>query len=189
MSASTTMSVLYSFVRGQHGPDRSPDGIRPVTPEEYDALARSGCFVCRIVEGRPLIPGVRIVYEDARVIAFLNQLPSQEGYTIVCPKRHVERYETDLAPDEWAHLLGVVQRIARAVAAATGAVRMYLTSLGSPERNAHLHLHVCPCPPGTPFEAQQFAAMEWKGGQPLQLSEARLDELAGLIRQGLATGG
>src|SRR3954451_10186414 len=123
-----------------------------VTSAQYDALARSACFICRIVEGRPLVPNVRIVYEDDAVIAFLNQFPSQEGYTIVCPKRHVERYETDLSPDEWLYLLGAVQGVARAVSAATGAIRMYLASLGSPERNPHLHLHVCPCPEGTPFD-------------------------------------
>lgn len=154
-----------------------------VTPEEYDRVARSACFVCRIVEGRPTSPGVRIVYEDAQVIAFLNQFPSQEGYTIVCPKRHVERYETELTPDEWLYLLGTVQRIARAVSQATGAIRMYLASLGSPERNPHLHLHVCPCPEGTPFDEQQFAAMQWKDGQYLQLSDERLDELATRIRE------
>ena len=141
--------------------------------------------MCRIVEGRPLFPGVRIVYEDDRVIAFLNQFPSQEGYTIVCPKRHLERYETDLPADEWRHLLDVVQRIARAVSDATGAIRMYLASLGSPERNAHLHLHVCPCPQGTPFDAQQFAAMDPKDGQYLELSDERLDQLADLIRRGM----
>jgi histidine triad (HIT) family protein len=158
-----------------------------VTAEEYDRKARSACAMCRIVDGRPLFPGVRVVYEDDRAIAFLNQFPSQEGYTIVCPKRHAERYETDLSSEEWLHLLDIVQRIARAVSQATGAIRMYLASLGSPERNAHLHVHVCPCPKGTPFEAQQLAAMHRSDGQYLQLSDERLDELADLIRRGMVT--
>ncbi len=70
---------------------------------------------------------------------------------------------------------------------ATGAIRMCLASLGSPERNAHLHLHVCPCPEGTPFDAQQFAAMDQKDGQYLELSDERLDELADLIRRGMTS--
>ncbi|MBI5288356.1 MAG: HIT family protein [Chloroflexi bacterium] len=152
----------------------------------YDRVTRSACFVCRIVEGRPLFPNPRIVYEDDSVIAFLNQFPSQEGYTIVCPKRHDERFEMDLSLEEWAHLQRVVRDLARAVADATGAMRMYIASLGSPERNAHLHIHVCPCPAGTPFEKQQFAAMDLRGGQALlTLSDARLDELAGSIRQAM----
>lgn len=156
-----------------------------VTRAEYDTATRSACFVCRIVEGRPLFANPRIVYEDPQVIAFLNQFPSQEGYTIVCPKRHVERFESDVSPHELAHLQRVVRDIARAVAEATGAIRMYIASLGSPERNAHVHLHVCPCPRGTPFERQQFVAML---GQR-ELSDERLDELAKAIRQNLRVGG
>ena len=72
--------------------------------------------------------------------------------------------------------------MARAVSETTGAIRMYLASLGSPERNPHLHVHVCPCPPGTPFDQQQFAAMTSSGGQYLLLSDERLDELAVTIR-------
>jgi diadenosine tetraphosphate (Ap4A) HIT family hydrolase len=152
----------------------------------YDKVARSACFVCRIVEGRPLFPGPRIVYEDGDVIAFLNQFPTQEGYTIVCPKRHVERFEADVTLHEWMHLQRVVRHVARAVAEVTGAMRMYIASLGSPERNAHVHIHVCPCPPGTPFEEQQFAAMDLRGGQALlTFSDPRLDDLARAIEQAI----
>jgi diadenosine tetraphosphate (Ap4A) HIT family hydrolase len=153
---------------------------------EYDAVARSACFVCRILEDRPLIPNPRIVFEDHQVIAFLNQFPTQEGYTIVCPKRHVERWEAELSEEEWLHLQRITHNVARAVSETTGAVRMYLASLGSPERNAHVHLHVCPCPSGTPFEQQQFAAMEMKDGRYLDLSDERLDEMAAQIRRRLA---
>jgi diadenosine tetraphosphate (Ap4A) HIT family hydrolase len=156
------------------------DGL--ITPEQYDRLARSDCFVCRIVAGNPLVANPHIVYEDDSVIAFLNQFPSQEAYTLVCPKRHAERYETELSPDEWSHLQAVVQRVSRAVSAATHAIRMYVASLGSPERNAHLHIHVCPCPPGTPFRQQQFAAMELKEGRYLNLPDERMRDIAAGIR-------
>jgi len=159
-----------------------------VTPEEYDRVARSGCFVCRIVEGKPLVVNPYIVYEDEQVIAFLNQFPPQEGYTIVCPKRHVERFESDLSTEEWLHLQTVVQKVAFAVSETTNAIRMYIASLGSPERNAHLHIHVCPCPPNTAFEAQQFEAMQVKNGEYLEISETRLEELASQIRAKLGTG-
>jgi diadenosine tetraphosphate (Ap4A) HIT family hydrolase len=121
------------------------------------------------------------VYDDAQVIGSLNQFPSQEGYTIVCPKRHAERFETDLSDQEWSHLQSVARQIAQAVAEATDAIRMYMASLGSPERNPHVHIHVCPCPRGTPFEQQQFVAM--LGHR--ELSDERLDELAESIRQNL----
>ena len=86
-----------------------------ITNAEYDALAPSACFVCRIVEGRPLFPNPWIVFDDDAVIAFIDQRPSQEGHTLVCPKRHAERFESDLSPEEWHHLLEVVQRVAGSV--------------------------------------------------------------------------
>jgi len=159
-----------------------------ITPQEYDRIARSECFVCRIVEGKPLIASPHIVYEDDKVIAFLNQFTPQEGYTIVCPKRHVERLESDLSVEEWLHLQSVVQRVALAVSETTNAIRMYIASLGSPERNAHIHIHVCPCPPNTPFEAQQFEAMKIKNGEYLLLSDERQAELASQIREKLTVG-
>jgi diadenosine tetraphosphate (Ap4A) HIT family hydrolase len=158
-----------------------------ITPEEYDRIGRSDCFVCRIVEGKPLIADPHIVYEDHQVIAFLNQFPPQEGYTIVCPKRHVERLEEDLSEAEWLHLQKVVRQVARAVSETTNAIRMYIASLGSLERNAHVHIHVCPCPPNTPFELQQFEAMQVKNGEYLLLSETRLEELSSQIRAKLVS--
>lgn len=158
----------------------------PISADEYDRIARSGCFVCRIVEGNPLVANPQIVYEDEQVIAFLNQFPPQEGYTIVCPKRHIERFESDMTAEEWLHLQSVVQRVAKAVSDTTSAIRMYVASLGSPERNAHLHVHVCPCPAGTPFEMQQFEAMQLKNGKYLVLSQERLAEVATQIRTKLS---
>lgn len=153
--------------------------------EEYDRIARSDCFVCRIVAGRPLVPDPCIIYEDEQVIAFLNQFPTQKGYTLVCPKRHVERFESDLTIEEWLHLQSVARQIAQAVAETTQAIRMYMASLGSPERNAHLHLHICPCPPGTPFEEQQFAAMDMKDDRIQAISTAEMQALARQIQSRL----
>jgi histidine triad (HIT) family protein len=158
-----------------------PDQTRALTPEQYDELCRRECFVCAIVAERHR-PNTQVVYEDADVIAFLNHFPTQQGYTLVCPKRHAERFERELAESEWLHLQEVVQRVAAAVAQATGAMRIYLASLGSPERNAHLHVHVCPCPAGTPFELQQFEAMRSPDGLHHEADPDRQREVAQRIR-------
>lgn len=155
-----------------------------LTDLEYDKIARSGCFVCRIVDGNPLIENPQIIYEDEKVIAFLSQLPTQKGYTIVSPKKHLERFE-EMNEADWLYLQKIVQRIANAVSVSTGAIRMYIASLGSPERNSHLHIHVCPCPPGTPIEDQQFAAMEVKDGKYLDINLERMREIAANIKQNL----
>lgn len=151
--------------------------------KEYDQLARSSCFVCRILEGEPLIPDPQILFEDDQVFVMLNQLPAQEGYCLVCPKKHVEKLESDLSQEEWLHLQSIVQKTAKAVREVTGAIRIYIASLGSTERNAHIHIHVCPCPQGTPFEQQQFEAMRtWK-----EINPERMHDLAERIRSFLAS--
>jgi len=66
---------------------------------------------------------------------------------------------------------------------------MYLASLGSPERNAHLHIHVCPCPPCTPFDQQQGEAMRMKEGRYLEISDERMAEIARRIHERLLSEG
>lgn len=152
------------------------------TDEEYDKIARSDCFVCRIIKGNPLIPEPQILYEDDNVIAFLSQRPTQEGYSIVSPKKHIERFE-EMEEDEWLCLQKITQKTAKAVSLYTSATRMYLASWGSPERNAHLHIHICPCPPNTPFEDQQLKAMD-QGEKLLDIS-GRMTEIASGIKSSL----
>jgi diadenosine tetraphosphate (Ap4A) HIT family hydrolase len=149
---------------------------------EYGKLAKSDCFVCRIVAGNPLVPGVQIVDEDDLSISFLNQFPTQEGYALVCPKRHIKRFESDMTSAEWTRLQQKVQQVAQAVSQTTNAARMYIASWGSADRNNHLHIHVCPCPQGTPLERQQLAAMDMPDGVYLKIGDARMKQLAEQIR-------
>ena len=148
-----------------------------LSSEEYDKVARSDCFVCRIIEGNPLIPYPQIIFEDDKVIAFLSQRPTQEGYTIVSPKKHLERFE-DMNQEDWLYLQQIVQKLAKAVSSSTNAARMYLASWGSPERNPHIHIHICPCPQNTPFEKQQLKAMDPEEGKVLDISNSRMKEIA-----------
>jgi diadenosine tetraphosphate (Ap4A) HIT family hydrolase len=157
--------------------------MKHISEEDYHAISISDCFICRIVAGDPLVADPQIVYEDEKTIAFLNQFPTQEGYALVCPKRHVERYEEDLTEEEWLHLQRVVQKVSGAIAKATNSMRMYTASLGSPQKNSHLHIHVCPCPKGTPLEKQQGAAMNWGGGEYLDISTERMRKIAKEIRE------
>jgi diadenosine tetraphosphate (Ap4A) HIT family hydrolase len=58
--------------------------------------------------------------------------------------------------------------------------RLYVLSLGSQQRNRHVHWHLAPLPPGVPFERQQLAAIDADDG--VDLSEDELEELAERIR-------
>jgi histidine triad (HIT) family protein len=99
----------------------------------------------KIIEGR--IPAHR-VYEDERVLAFLDIGPLSRGHTLVIPKEPAETL--DALSDESAAALGrVLPRLCRAVMAATG-VREYnvLQNNGRGAHQAvdHVHFHIIPKP-------------------------------------------
>jgi histidine triad (HIT) family protein len=88
------------------------------------------------------------VYEDDKVLAFLDINPLSTGHTLVIPK---ERAETmDQLSDESAAALGrALPRICRAVIAVTG-IRQYnvLENNGTAAHQAiaHVHFHIIPKP-------------------------------------------
>jgi histidine triad (HIT) family protein len=104
------------------------------------------------------------VYEDERVLAFLDIFPLSEGHTLVIPKHAVETL--DRLPDEDAAAIGrVLPRIARAVMAATGATAYnVLQNNGAEAHQAvfHVHFHIIPR-----FSNRSAAGLEmqWRSGQ------------------------
>lgn len=88
------------------------------------------------------------VYEDERVLAFLDINPLSIGHTLVVPKEAAETL--DALSDESAAALGrVLPRICRAVIAVTG-VREYNVlennGAGAHQAVAHVHFHIIPKP-------------------------------------------
>jgi diadenosine tetraphosphate (Ap4A) HIT family hydrolase len=160
---------------------------RPFDLESYvERITQGPCFICRLVAGDPEYRH-HVVYEDDGAIVFLNKYPTLEGYTLVCPKAHLEHVTADFSPDEYLRLQGLVYRVGEAVRRVTGAVRIYVLSLGSKEGNSHVHWHVAPLPPGVPPEAQQFAALDVTRGV-LALNETQMADLAAKIRAEIAAG-
>ena len=90
------------------------------------------------------------VYEDEKVLAFLDINPLSTGHTLVIPKEPAETL--DQLSDEAAAAVGrVLPRIARAVLAATGATAYnVLQNNGAAAHQAvfHVHFHIIPKPPG-----------------------------------------
>jgi histidine triad (HIT) family protein len=88
------------------------------------------------------------VYEDEKVLAFLDINPLSTGHTLVIPKEPAETMD-QLSDDSAAALGRVLPRICRAVIAVTG-VRQYnvLENNGSAAHQAiaHVHFHVIPKP-------------------------------------------
>lgn len=86
------------------------------------------------------------VYEDDKVLAFLDVNPIARGHTLVIPKE--EAATIDALSDDAAAAIGrVLPRIARAVMAATGATAFnILQNNGAAAHQAvfHVHFHVIP---------------------------------------------
>ena len=58
---------------------------------------------------------------------------------------------------------------------------MYVLSLASNGGNAHVHWHVVPLPPGTPYDEKQFAALMLETAGALDIPEDEKADLAARI--------
>ncbi|MBO9386812.1 MAG: HIT family protein [Thermomicrobium sp.] len=100
-----------------------------------------GCSFCRIVAGE--LPAAR-VYEDEKVMAFLDHRPLFFGHTLVIPRQHVPTL-AELPGDLLAPLFWLVQRLARAIPLALEAEGTFiLINNRVSQRIPHLHIHVVP---------------------------------------------
>ena len=135
----------------------------PLDIERYVESVRSqkSCFICELVAGR----GSNVViWTDDAHIAFLNRYPTLFGYTLVAPKAHLTDVTGSFDIDGYVALQRFLFEVCEAVRLETGAERMYLLSLGSHQGHPHVHWHVAPLPPDTPYEMQQYEALRAENG-------------------------
>jgi histidine triad (HIT) family protein len=86
------------------------------------------------------------VYEDDKTLAFLDIMPRAPGHTLVIPKAPA-RNILDVAPDDFAHVMTVAQRIAKVSVDVFGADGVTLQQFSEPAGGQvvfHLHVHVIP---------------------------------------------
>ena len=86
------------------------------------------------------------VYEDERAIAFLDIMPRAPGHILVLPKTAV-RNILDIAPDDFAHVMKVAQKIAKIsmdVFSADGVTVQQFNEPAGGQVVFHLHVHVIP---------------------------------------------
>jgi len=109
------------------------------------------CVFCAIVAGD--LPASR-VYDDERVLAFLDLRPATPGHLLVIPKRHA----SDLAgldPEDGAHMFRVAQRLAAALRASAielEGINLFLADGEVAGQEVfHAHLHVLPRRAGDGF--------------------------------------
>ena len=103
----------------------------------------SGCVFCSIVRGET--PAEK-VYEDERVLAFMDNHPSAPGHTLVIPKTHVRNIE-DLSEDDAKAVFTALRKIVGGVQEAIRAPASTIGINNGPEAGQeipHLHIHIIP---------------------------------------------
>ena len=86
------------------------------------------------------------IYEDDKAFAFLDIMPRASGHALVLPKAPA-RNILDVSPDDLAHLMKVVQKIAKAsveVFAADGVTIQQFNESAGGQVVFHLHVHIIP---------------------------------------------
>ena len=101
------------------------------------------CLFCKIIAGE--IPCTK-VYEDDKVLAFLDIHPVNIGHTLVIPKaHHVNLYDTEDAT--LAHMMTVTKKLSIAIKSALSADGINIemnNESGAGQLIFHTHLHIIP---------------------------------------------
>lgn len=94
------------------------------------------------------------VFEDDKVLAFLDIMPRAPGHTLILPKNPA-RTIIDITPDDLTHVMNATQRIARAalkVFAADGITIQQFNEPAGGQVVFHLHVHMIPRKDGVPLK-------------------------------------
>ncbi len=97
-----------------------------------------GCIFCQIVENQA---AAYKVYEDEKVVAFLDHRPVREGATMVIPKLHYEHF-VELPEDLATHITKIGNKIGRKMQSAFNPKRIGFAVAGFGV--AHVHYHIIP---------------------------------------------
>lgn len=94
------------------------------------------------------------VYEDDKVLAFLDIMPRAPGHTLVLPKTPA-RNLLDISPDDLGHVMKIAQKIAKTSLTVFGEQGVTLQQFNESAGGQvvfHLHVHVIPRQDGVPMK-------------------------------------
>lgn len=99
------------------------------------------CIFCKIINGE--IPCKKI-YEDDKVIAFMDIDPTVDGHTLVVPKKHYTDY-TELDDEIILHMNKVKKELTNYLMKKLNVTAMTFTmNYGDSQVVKHVHLHLLP---------------------------------------------
>lgn len=79
------------------------------------------------------------IYEDDRVLAFLDIYPKNEGHTLVIPKKPIE-FIWDMDEDDYGYLMLVAKKIGKHLRAVLPYQYVQMSVVGTDVPHAHVHL-------------------------------------------------
>ena len=109
------------------------------------------CIFCKIVKGEI---ASKKIYENEKVLAFLDGFPSTEGHTIIISKKHYKNI-FDTPKDVLKETMEVAQKISFLLKEKLGAEGINLFNNNNKvaqQEIFHYHLHVIPRYSGDKFE-------------------------------------
>jgi histidine triad (HIT) family protein len=101
------------------------------------------CIFCRIVKGE--IPSA-MIFEDDRVISFLDIAPANKGHALIVTKKHHETL-LEIPDEDLNDLMIIARKIARAMSSALGCEGFNIlmnNKKAAGQLVSHAHVHIIP---------------------------------------------
>lgn len=99
-------------------------------------VKKSNCFICK-----GLILPEEIIYEDNKIIAFLDKYPPTKGYTLIATKKHYEDI-SEISKSEYQKIQKHLYKIAIAIKKSFNPNKICI--LNSGDILKHFHFHIIP---------------------------------------------
>lgn len=101
------------------------------------------CIFCKIVDDK--IPSAK-VYEDAKVISFLDIMPANKGHCLVVPKNHTQTL-MEMSEDDLMATVKAAKKVAKALSLSFGNGSFNIVMNNGKEAGQlvnHAHIHIIP---------------------------------------------
>ena len=137
------------------------------------------CIFCQIIRGER---EASVVFEDERILAFMDIIPINPGHTLVIPKGHYPELK-ELPPDIGGEMFKVAMRVEDAIRRSdlpcAGTNLLLSNGSAAGQEVFHLHLHVIP------RVVADGSGFRFGGVNRSQPGRAALDGVAAKIKVGM----
>ena len=134
------------------------------------------CIFCKIIKGE--IPA-KLIYEDKKVIAFLDRNQVNKGHSLVVSKKHHKNFLVT-PKNEFSDLMEVSKKVAKAQMKILGSEGFNLivnTNKAAGQVVDHLHIHVIPRHEG---DGLQIA---YGGDNKKDISDEEYEKIKSFLKQ------